>query len=613
MEQSLHPGGNPGGNPDSTHHHAQDNSASASFLTALVASALEAHRAGHSSHAARLYQDALDIDPTNIDALHYLGVLQHQQGNHAAALNLLDKALELAPNNAACWSNRGIVAAASGQSRDAIRCYLQALQLEPDFADARNNLGVALQAQDQLQAAVHQYQQALVLAPSLVDAHLNLGTALARLERYDEALASYEHALALDPHSAEAHFNAGNALTSKGDSLAAIARFKRAIELRPDFAKAHINLGSATGKLGNYAAAERHYRLAVEINPNPANLVCLGGSLGAQGRLDEEEVFYRRALQIDPNYVDAHQNLAWMLLKRGDYAQGWAEFAKRWRPQDYAAIAVEGVTEWHGEPLEGRSILLVGDQGLGDQLQFLRYARVLEQRDATVDVLVREPLVPLAQRVPGVRRAWSGKAHDRYDFWVPLMSVPSCVGTDLSTIPAEVPYVFADPAKIETWRKRVNDAAGARRNIGLVWAGSPTYGNDRYRSMQFADLAALGEVDDIAWFSLQKGPAQAQLTDAPANFQPSDFTTDLTDFDETAALVMNLDLVITVDTGVAHLAGALGKPVWVLLPANSDWRWLENRSDSPWYPSARLFRQEVLGDWEPVMASVVQALRSESA
>jgi tetratricopeptide (TPR) repeat protein len=586
---------------------------SPSYLTALVANALHAHRAGQLDHAAPLYLEALTINPVHVEALHYFGVLQHQRGNYAAAAGLLDKALDLDPMDAVCWSNRGLVAAALGQPHEAFRCYMQALQLNPDFADARNNLGVTLQAQDQFEAALHQYQQALILNPSMLDAHLNLGTALAKLERYDDALDCYEHALSLEPHSAEAHFNAGNALTAKGDSLAAIERFRRAIELQPGFAKAHINLGSATGKLGNYAEAEQHYRRAVAINPNPTNLVCLGGSLGAQGRLDEEEVFYRRALQIDPDYVDAHQNLAWALLKRGDYVQGWAEYAKRWRVQDYAALAVEGVTEWHGEPLDARSILLVGDQGFGDQLQFLRYARVLEQRGAQVDVCVREPLLPLAQRVPGVHRAWGGKAVAHYDFWAPLMSVPSCVGTELGTIPAEIPYVFADAVKVDAWQRRVSEAAGARRKIGLVWAGSPTFGNDRYRSMHFADLAPLGQLDPNAWFSLQKGPAQAQLIDAPANFQPFDFTTELTDFTETAALVMNLDLVIAVDTGVAHLAGALGKAVWVLLPANSDWRWLEKRSDSPWYPTARLFRQAVLGDWTPVMASVVAALRGESA
>jgi tetratricopeptide (TPR) repeat protein len=604
MEQHPHTG--------DAHHDA----ASPSYLTALVVNALDSHRAGRLDQAAPLYQEALAINPVHVEALHYFGVLQHQRHDHAAAAGLLDQALALAPEDAVCWSNRGLVAAALGEAQEALRCYTQALQLQPDFADARNNLGVTLQAQGELEAAVHQYRQALALNPSALDAYLNLGTALTRLERYDEALGCYEQALSLDPRSADAHFNAGNALVAKGDSRAAMARFAQAIELRPGFVQAHINLGSATGKLGNYAKAEQHYRHAVAIDPNPTHLVCLGGSLGAQGRLDEEEGFYRRALQIDPDYIDAHQNLAWTLLKRGDYAQGWAEYAKRWRPRDYAAIAVDGVTEWRGEPLDGRSILLVGDQGFGDQLQFLRYARVLEQLGAQVDVSVREPLLPLAQRVPGVHRAWAGNAQGRYDFWAPLMSVPSCVGTELSTIPTGIPYVFADAGRVKAWHKRVNKAAGARRKIGLVWAGSPTFGNDRYRSMCFADLAALGQLaqlDQIAWFSLQKGPAQAQLADAPASFQSFDFTDELTDFTETAALVMNLDLVIAVDTGVAHLSGALGKPVWVLLPANSDWRWLENRSDSPWYPGARLFRQAVLGDWAPVVEGVGQALRGEGS
>jgi len=590
---------------------AKQDATAPSYLATLLAHALDMHRAGQLDQAAPLYQEALAINPGHTEALHYFGVLQHQQGNHAAAAALLDQAIELEPADAVFWSNRGLVAAALGEPDEAQRCYWQALQLHPGFADARNNLGVTLQAQGEFEGAVRQYRAAIAHNPSLASAHLNLGTALAKLERHDEALACYEQALALDPYSAEAHFNAGNALNAKGDSAAAIARFRRAIELRPGFANAHVNLGSAIGKLGNYVEAEQQYRYAVALKPNPTNLVCLGGSLGAQGRLEEEEVFYRRALEIDPGYVDAHQNLAWLLLKRGDYTQGWAEFAKRWRPLDYAAIAVQGVPEWHGEPLEGRSILLVGDQGFGDQLQFLRFARVLEQRGAEVDVCVREQLVPLAARVPGVHRAWGCKAEGRYDFWAPLMSVPSCVGTEIATIPAEVPYLFADEAKVQAWRERVASVAGTRRKIGLVWAGSPTFGNDRYRSMRFADLAPLGEREDIAWFSLQKGPAEAQLADAPEAFRPYDFTADLHDFTETAALVMNLDQVIAVDTGVAHLAGALGKPVWVMLPANSDWRWLEHRADSPWYPQARLFRQAVLGDWTTVMKSVVEALRQK--
>jgi tetratricopeptide (TPR) repeat protein len=593
---------------------APTNAPPSAYLTSLIEAALEAHQAGHLDAAEPFYREALALDPTHAKALHYFGVLQHQRGDHGFAAELMSEALKLDRTDAACWSNRGLVAAALGHREEAMICYDQALQLQPDFADARNNFGVALQAQGSLEVAIEQYRLALAANPSLLDAHLNLGTALNKLGRYDEALACYQHALALDPHSAEAHFNAGNAHNAhnaQGNHAAAIASFERALALRGEYAEAHINLGSLIGKLGDYAGAESQYRLAVALKPNPTNLVCLGGSLGAQGRL-EEEGFYRHALALDPNYVDAHQGLAWLLLKRGDYKQGWAEFAKRWRKSDYEAIAVPGVAEWHGEPLDGRRLLLVGEQGFGDHFQFLRYARVLEQLGATVDLCVREPLLPLVECIPGVHRAFSGSPHGQYDFWVPLMSVPSCVGTELSTIPADVPYMFADKAKIKTWRKRTGAASKAKRKVALVWSGSPTFGNDRYRSMALANLSPLSELNDIAWYALQKGPARDQLADAPEAFRAHDFTADLKSFDDTAALIMNLDLVIAVDTGVAHLAAALGKPVWVLLPANSDWRWLEERSDSPWYPAMKLFRQTRLGDWAPVVERVSEELRAGS-
>jgi tetratricopeptide (TPR) repeat protein len=594
--------------PDSAHTHAPPSA----YLTSLIDAALEAHQAGRLDAAEPFYREALALDPAHAKALHYFGVLQHQRGDHGFAAELMSEALKLDRTDAACWSNRGLVAAALGHLEEAMICYDQALQLQPDFADARNNFGVALQAQGALEEAIGQYQLALAVNPSLVDAHLNLGTALSKLGRYDEALACYQTVSTLDPQSAEAHFNAGNAHNAQGDDAAAIASFERALALRGNYAEAHINLGSLIGKLGDYAGAESQYRRAVALKPNPTNLVCLGGSLGAQGRLDEEEGFYRHALALDPDYADAHQNLAWLLLKRGDYKHGWAEFAKRWRKSDYEAIAVPGVAEWHGEPLDGRRLLLVGEQGFGDHFQFLRYARVLEQLGATVDICVREPLLPLVERIPGVHRAFSGKSDDQYDFWVPMMNVPSCVGTELSTIPADVPYVFADKAKIKTWRKRVDAAGKSKRKVGLVWSGSPTFGNDRYRSMTLADLNMLSELKNVAWYALQKGPAHDQLTHAPDAFRAHDFTADLHNFDDTAALVMNLDLVIAVDTGVAHLAAALGKPVWVLLPANSDWRWLEARNDSPWYPAMTLFRQTMLGDWTPVIKRVSEELRDSS-
>lgn len=583
---------------------------SAAHVTSLIDAALAAHRAGRLDAAEPLYRQALTLDPNHAPALHYFGILHYQRGEHDTAASLMSRALKLDRHDAACWSNRGLVAAALGHLDEATICYDQALQLQPDFADARNNFGVALQAQGSLNEALEQYRLALASNPAMIDAHLNLGTALSKLGRFDEALASYRDVLAIDPNMAEAHFNAGNAYQAQGRHNAAIASFERALALRADYAEAHVNLGSLIGRLGDYAGAEAHYRRAVALRPNPTHLVCLGGSLAAQGRLDEEEVFYRQALALDPHHADAHQNLAWLLLKRGDYRQGWAEFALRWRKRDYDAIAVPGVAEWHGEPLDGRRLLVVGEQGFGDHFQFLRFASVLQQRGATIDLCVREPLLPLVERIPGVSRAFSGQPQGDYDFWVPMMSVPSCVGTELSTIPAGLPYLFADKAKVKAWRKRVGPVNRSKRKVGLVWAGSPTFGNDRYRSMTLADLSALSELKSVAWYALQKGPAHAQLADAPSAFRAHDFTAELSSFDETAALIMLLDLVIAVDTGVAHLAAALGKPVWLLLPANSDWRWLETRSDTPWYPGMKLFRQKKVGDWAAVVAQVAKTLQA---
>lgn len=583
----------------------------AAYLASLIGAALEAHQAGQLAAAEPFYREILALDPAHFQALHYLGVLHYQRGQAEVAADLMSQALKLDRQDAACWSNRGLAAAALGHFEEAMICYDQALQLQPDFADARNNFGVALQAQGAYSEALEQYRQALASNPAMADAHLNLGTVLAKLGRFDEALVSYRDALALEPNSAEAHFNAGNAHNALNDHEAAITSFEHALTLRADYAEAHVNLGSVIGKRGDYADAESHYRRAVALKPNPTNLVCLGGSLGAQGRLTEEEAFYRRALALDPHYADAHQNLAWLLLKRGNYEQGWAEFAQRWRKSDYEALAIPGLAEWHGESLEGRRLLVVGEQGFGDHFQFLRFVRVLEQRGATVDVRVREPLLSLVERIPGVRRAFSGTPNGEYDFWVPMMSLPSCLGTDLSTLAADLPYLFADQTKMKAWRKRLSPNNNPARKVGLVWAGSPTFGNDRYRSMSVADLHALSDVPGVDWYVLQKGPAHAQLADAPPAFRAHDFTPSLNHFDDTAALIMNLDLVIAVDTGVAHLAAALGKPVWLLLPANSDWRWLEARSDSPWYPGMKLFRQTQLGDWTPVVADVAAALRDQ--
>ncbi|WP_153074355.1 tetratricopeptide repeat protein [Paraburkholderia bonniea] len=578
---------------------------------ALFSAAFKAHQDGAHALAATLYQQTLAQAPSHTDALHYYGVLEHQRGAHQAAATLLDQALRLNPLGAECFSNRGLVACALNDPDTALHCYHAALALRPDYADAHNNLGILLQNRQQTDAALDHYRQALSFEPSHTSAWHNLGQALTRLKRYDEAQHCYKALLALAPKAAESHFGYGNMLKAKGDTEAAIASFQRAIELQPGFTQALVNLGTVLGHQGAYHEAEQHYRQAIALDPSPAHLVCLGAVRGMLGAHDDEEALYHQALAIEPEQPDARQNLAWLYLKRGDYRQGWREYAKRWRPCDYSDISAEGIPKWEGEPLAGRRLLIAGEQGFGDHFQFLRYARLLEQRGAQVDACVREPLLEIARSVPGLTRVWSDIPQDgnHYDFWVRLMDIPSYVGTELSTIPAEVPYLFTDPVKIAAWKPRVEAAAQHKRcKVGLVWRGSDK--GVPSRMMTLSAFEPLLANTQVAWFSLQKGPAQAQIDTLPASLRPIDFSADLHNFSDTAALIMNLDLVLAIDTGVAHLAGALGKPVWVLLPVGADWRWLEHRSDSPWYPTARLFRQTTHADWQTVTTEVGTALQT---
>jgi tetratricopeptide (TPR) repeat protein len=622
------------------------NPADAATLAARFAAALDAHSAGHLDEAQALYLDLLAHDPNHADALHYLGVVRHQLGDHAGALELMDRALRVASNDAILWSNRGLAMHALGRADEAIRCLREALRLDPVFADAYNNLGILLQDTGANDLALDHYRAALALNPAFVTARVNAGIVLVKLGRPDEALVYYREALAQSPHDVDIHFNLGNAYLARGDFEAAGASFRTLVARRPAHADAWANLGTALGRSGDYRGAEACYREAVALKPNAANFVCLGAALGAQGRNDEEAPCYRRALEVDPEHADARQNLVWLMLKRGAYREGWAEYAKRWRACDYAPFDIAGLREWRGEPLDGKRLLLVHEQGFGDQIQFVRYATMLHARGATVDVCITPPLLRLAQSVPGVRRAWTGKPEGDYDYWVYVMSVPSCVGTELDTIPAGTPYFFAPPADIEAWRPRVQAAMveglarkaaskkavtaatpataatrpaakprkpAGHRNVGLVWAGNPGFYNDRNRSVTLAALRPVLESAHVTWFSLQKGEAaRAQIASLGGETVIHDFAADLHDFADTAALIMNLDLVISVDTAVAHLAGALGKPVWILVPANGEWRWLEKRADSPWYPSARLFRQSALGDWQSAIDAMRDALAEQA-
>jgi tetratricopeptide (TPR) repeat protein len=570
-------------------------------LSAPLAAALDLHQAGHMAEAESGYRAILKERPDHADALHYLGVLLHQRGDNEDAAKLLDRALALAPDASACWSNRGLVAAALGDLPHAVACYERALAIDPSFSNARNNLGTALQKQGRFDASIEQHETLLAQDPDFIDARLNLGSTLASAKRHDEALAVYRETLARDPSNFHAHFGEGNALRELKRFDEAVASLHRALALRPDHFEANVNLGTTLGLFGKFVEAEAQYRRALTLRDDPQIHVCVGAAIGSQGRFEEEEAHYRHALTLAPDHADALHNLALLQLRRGNFTEGWALHEVRWRSSKYKPMNVPGVPEWRGEPLQGKTLLVAGEQGHGDMIQFARYVTVLERMGATVDMWVPENIVELIQSVRGVRRALPIGPTNEYDYWTPSMSVPHRVAHLVPGVVADTPYMSVSAERIGSWPARVKKLAGTRRKIGIVWAGSPTFGNDQFRSMPFTAWSPFAAVANTEWFSLQKGAARDQLSQPGCALKAHDLTDDIHNFADTAALIEQLDLVITVDTSVAHLAGALGKPVWVFLPANYDWRWMLDRDDSPWYPHTRLFKQTTLGDWtEPV-------------
>jgi len=447
---------------------------------------------------------------------------------------------------------------------------------QPKHAEAHNNLGNLLAEKGQFDEAITTYRQAIALVPNYAEAHSNLGNALTKQGQLDEALAAYRRAIALNPNLPDAQSNLGAVLRTKGQLDEAIAAHRRAIALRPNFPAAHSNLGVA---------------------------------LRDKGQLDDAIAAYRQAIEFNPNIADLHYNLAFALLLQGDFQQGWKEHEWRWKFKEFSSTRRNLAQPlWNGSDLTGRTILLHAEQGLGDTIQFVRYVPLVAERGGKVIFGGQPQLRRLLQGVPGIAK-WlaAGEVIPPFDVHCPLLSLPLAFRTTLESIPSKLPYLFPDPELLRAWRPKLA-AYPAQLKVGVAWAGKPTHENDRNRSMTLAQLAPLMQVPGARFFSLQKGEPAAQARTLPAALRLVDWTDDLNDFADTAALIANLDLVISVDTAVAHLAGAMGKPVWLMLPFAPDWRWLLDQSDSPWYPTMRLFRQTVRAEWNSVILRIADAL-----
>lgn len=458
------------------------------------------------------------------------------------------------------------------------------------------------------------YNRPMTAIPAAAKDLFHEGTRLMGEGRATEAETVLHRALQLAPDLAEAHANLGMLLAQNGRWHESENHYRAALDLHPFQAQTHLNFGTMLAAQKRFAEAEAAYRQALLLDPgSPGILSNLGVLLACVKREEEAEQCYRAAMALTPDYRKAPFNLAYLLLRQGRYEEGWSCMESRdW----YGPLAERlNCPRWQGEALDGRSILISIEAGHGDMIQFCRYASLLKARGAArVSVLCHPGLKTLFAGLAGADAVLSlddPAPAAGWDYWVPPLSLPFLFGTRLNTIPANLPYLSADPERVAHW-EAVMGTKQEQLRVGLVWKGSPGFENDADRSLpSLATLAPLGDIPGIRYFSLQKGRGEDEAANPPAGLQVTNLGPQIGDFADTAAIVMNLDLVIAVDTAVAHLAGALGKPCWVLLPDyKADWRWLAEREESPWYPGVmRLFRQQIAGDWSGTIAAIRQALQ----
>ncbi len=558
--------------------------------------ATELHLSGKLQEAREAYRTLLTHSPDSADILRLLGTIETQLGAAHEGWPLLERAIRIEPAHPENHNNAGNALLVLGRTLEALSCYDQAIRLKPDYAEAHANRADVLKTLGRLDEARQSYDAALRLNPAFVAAHVNRGVLLEMMGLRTDALASYEQALQYAPNLFEAHCNRGNILLALGRLTESIASFHQAARLQPENPDARLILGNLLGKSGDIRAG-----------------------------LAEIE----QALRLRPDFMDAHWNRAHWHLIQGNYATGWPLYEIRWaRWAANGAWPVRAFTvpRWQGDQkIEGKRILLYAEQGLGDTIQFSRYAPLLAARGAQVFLQVQAPLVGLLRSLCALHRGIevfdeSAKLPP-VDFHCPLMSVPLACGTTLDSIPANMPYLRADPDKRAAWQHRLGSVRHLR--VGLAWQ-SGTHANhpelckdNARRDIPLKQLETLGEMTGVTFYSLQKDAVAArQLRDVQASGWKGpkiiDWTESFTDFTDTAALIDGLDLVISVDTAVAHLAGALGKPLWVLLRFDACWRWLLDRRDSPWYPTAKLMRQETIDDWRPVIENMARALENWS-
>jgi tetratricopeptide (TPR) repeat protein len=565
---------------------------------------------GRLDEAAAWFRHAVQLKPDLPAGHNNLGNILSLQGRLTESVPCYRAALRLAPDDARALNNLGNALRQLGELDEAVSCGRRAIALLPGYAEAHSNLGIALEARGEREEALAHCREAVRLLPEFPEAHNNLGLVLNELGRFAEAVGSCREALRLRPGYAEAYNNLGTAFLRQERWDDAVACFDQALQLRPDLAMVHVGLASSFWRLDRIPEAIAHGEEALRLQPDlaPAHSV-MGAICFVQGRHNEALAYFDRALRSPPGLADARFNRGLVRLLLGDLPEGWHDY--EWRLQCVThAFAPLPRPIWDGAPLAGRTILLHPEQGLGDTLQFIRYVPLVRQRGGKVIVACQPPLVSLLTSCADIDGVVpQGGAMPACDIHAPLLSLPAIFESTLATIPRHIPYLFADDDLVEHWRRELAAFPGFK--VGIAWKGSSAHPLDRYRSIPLAQFAPLA-LDGVHLLSLQKGDGIEQLRDLAGRFAVTDLGGSLDEtagaFMDTAAVMKSLDLVITTDTAIAHLAGALGVPVWVALPFVPDWRWLLDREDSPWYPTMRLFRQKVPQRWEDVFARIAGEL-----
>ena len=611
----------------------------------LLATAKQWQQAGDLGRAENACREAVLLEPANAEAWCQLGSVCKAQGKYVDALPAFERAVSLDPNYAhghnmlgiallelghlphsaaafenairakpdfaIAYNNLGNVYLALGRQNDSLATYQEAVRLNPEFAEAHGNLGNVLRELGRLDEALASCRLALRLKPTFAIGHNHLGAIYSALRQWESAAGSFRQAISLNTHYLEARINLGDALRELGRLEEAEANLREALRLKPDFSETHAGLGLVLLQQNKLEAAEDACREALRLKSDGTTAhLALGMACYLQGRPEEAIACYDRALELNRDLPEGHKNRGIARLLLGDFERGWADYEWRWQCPDLSGRQLSQPL-WDGSPLDGKNILLHAEQGLGDTIQFIRYAPLVRERGGRVIVACQRPLVPLLRGCGGIDELVAmGDRATMFEVHAPLMSLSRIFNTTLDNIPAAVPYIEPDARLADYWREELKSIPGFK--IGITWQGSPSFRFDRLRSVPLAAFAPLVDVPGVTLVSLQKGFGSEQLAALAGRPNVVDVSPRLDEtsgpFLDTAAVMKSLDLVISSDTSIAHLAGALGVPVWLAIPYSPDWRWLLGRKDSPWYPTMRLFRQEHRGNWEHVFRKIASAL-----